>query len=885
MCLIVRFPGDVSADVALVGGKGHSLIKMSAAGLPIPSGAVLTTHFFAPWMDSIKATSTWRDLHEADPCDWPSLCATLQSHCKSLVVTSVQQQALADIPQGGLLAVRSSSPAEDHSSASFAGGYETRLGVWAMHLEDAVRACFSSCFDFRVFDYKQQQGFDVFDPQIAVIVQQQIDSEVAGVAFSLNPLTNDYDEAVINSNWGLGETVVAGTASVDHFVIDKVTGAAIERRLGQKQFATWLDAGGGTCRRESQRGTESTLSDDQLHELTSYVKRIEHLFEQPVDIEWTYAQDQLFILQARPITAYVPLPKEMLTKPGERRRLYTDAALSKGMAMNAPISPLGLDWIKEGFQQLLETFVAPDKVDVSVENSLVFFCAGSRMYSNFSNMMWCISPQRMASAGQVGDALMAAILANVDADRYRSEHRPFSMLGLMRTMPRILWRMRRSFLRMAWTILAPHRAHRKYLKRVSAYEAEMKSTFADRHSLTELRQMWAEKSTPMLFEETMPALSAGLLSVALVEKLIHKQYRAIADQPALDSASLTEQLRLGFTNNVVVEMGIALFRLAQLLDPSDFDDIDRLAQRLGRRELSAEFLTAWDEFIDKYGWRGPMEMDLASPRYADDPNLALRQISSMATEDDRFDPHLAHQKHVAARREAYRTLMRRSGWLRQFLLQRTHTLIELFAGTRDTPKHLNLMFSFAVRESAMELGRRLVAEGRLDEAQHVFDLEFADLERAELDESLDLRKRRQRRRQFFDKLKSLVRTFPPVIDSRGRILRPAARPLREGVLVGQAISRGIARGPVKVLQSPDDKPIEKGDVLVAYTTDPGWTPLFASAAAVVLEIGGVLQHGAVVAREYGKPCVAGIDRVTATLKDGQLVEVDGTRGRIVVLGD
>ena len=323
---------------------------------------------------------------------------------------------------------------------------------------------------------------------------------------------------------------------------------------------------------------------------------------------------------------------------------------------------------------------------------------------------------------------------------------------------------------------------------------------------------------------------------------------------------------------------MALYRLASLLDPADFYDLDELGRRLEKRDLSRDFIDEWDAFVARFGARGPHEMDVASPRYADEPGIALEQMASMATGAAGFDPEAAHRRSVAERHEAYRDLQGRVGWLRRLVLRRIHLLIELFAGTRDTPKHHIVMVTHAVRRRALIEGRRLVEEGRLDRPCDVFHLRLADLSEAERDASLDLRARCADRMRFTEQVLGRVRQFPQVFDSRGRILRPPARSAGHGELIGAAVSPGTARGPVKVLNNPREKPVEDGDILVAYTTDPGWTPLFVNVAAVVLEVGGVLQHGAVVAREYGKPCVAGIDRVVTRLRDGEMVEVDGSAG-------
>ena len=876
MTLIVSFPGTEQTTLAEVGGKGYSLIRMVEAGLPVPSGAVLTTEFFGPWFDEIQASTAWAALADATADKWATLCNELKGLCLALRLTAAQRQSLEDLRKNlaalgddVLFAVRSSSPEEDLASASFAGGYETRLGVRPADLDDAVRHCFASSLDERVLVYKKEHGFDVLSPRIAVVVQQQIDSEVAGVGFSLNPLTNDYDEAVIDANWGLGESVVAGLVSPDHFIVDKVGRQVVNKKLGAKQVSIWLAPDGSTIERKGHRSAELTLSDAQLGKLTDMMCRIEELYEKPMDIEWAYAGDQLHVLQARPLTTYVPLPPEMVTKPGERRRLYVDAALSKGLTINAPISPMGLDWMQGLISPVLEELVGNDVIP---EEGL-FFNAGGRFYMNLSNMMWVASPKAMSKNSAYTDALMAEILANVDAKRYRAATRPpWVGLRILWFIPKVLWQVRGFFWNMAWAILSPERARRAYQRKVDAFEVELTENVDYALPLDEFRRTYSTPLWRLVFNVTMPVLLAGLVSADLMVR-----------RNSVEAKALAEKLRRGFTGNVVVEMGIALFRLAKLLDRSDFQDLTRLAERIENRQMSAEFLSAWDAFLSKFGCRGPLEMDLASPRYADDPVLALWQMSIMSVDDEAFDPEAAHKRQVEGRRRAYEELMSRSGWLRRSLLRRVHRMIDLFAGTRDTPKYHIVLFTYALRKRALIEGRRLVREGRLDAAEDVFDLTFRDLESAALYPSLDLREVREERTRFLKLLGALVTEFPPVIDSRGRILRPPPREERPGELSGTAVSPGVVTGPVKVLRGPHEKPVNKGDVLVAYTTDPGWTPLFANAAAVVLEVGGILQHGAVIAREYGKPCVVGIDRVMTRLQDGQRVEVDGTAGVIRLL--
>lgn len=281
---------------------------------------------------------------------------------------------------------------------------------------------------------------------------------------------------------------------------------------------------------------------------------------------------------------------------------------------------------------------------------------------------------------------------------------------------------------------------------------------------------------------------------------------------------------------------------------------------LEKRQLPDPFHAAWDAFMHKYGSRGPGEMELANARYGDDPLLVLRQMAGMAGGGS-FDPVAHHRDLVVQRQTAFESLLARFAWPRRMLLQRAHLLIELFGGARDTPKQHNLMYQYAARKRLLAEGDRLAAAGRLASANQVFDLTVADLLAAAADPALDVRALATRRTAFARKLAAHVRTFPPVIDSRGRIEHAPPRSDREGELRGLAVSPGVASGRIKLMANAHDRQVCAGGILVACTTDP------------------------VLAREFGKPCVAGIAGVLTRFADGQLVEVDGNTGVVRLLSE
>lgn len=867
-------------DITELGGKAASLVRLAGAGFRVPEAAVLPASWFAAWWTQLEAGEAWSRFEATLEAPWAATCQALQAAAAQLPYTPAMRADLEALQElnaswGGTAgcAVRSSSPDEDLASASFAGGYVTLLGVLPDGLEDAVRACFVSCLDERVVVYKAQHGFDVHRPRIAVLVQRQVESEVSGVGFSLNPVTNDYDEAVIDANFGLGETVVSGEVSPDHFVVDKPGRNILERQRGSKQVARWIQPGGGVEVREQAGGEQTCLDDAQVLELSDVLTQLEQLYEHPVDIEWAYAGGELQLLQARPITAYFPLSEDMQTAPGARRRLYIDGNLSDGITSNRPISKLTLDGYREVMARLTEGYgFSLSGEEKPLEDLMIL--RGARMYTSLSDMFWFISPKLMAEQSRIMDILLYRTLQSVDRARYKPTQKPgwLTLRGLARAAFAVLWGGRKTGWNIAVALVAPARYLKRYYPAIAAFEQEICATRSD----TSIRELHALhlRSFERLVEVDMPPIWGWLGAVGILG--------ALSDAADPKTRDRLNQMGRGFEGERVIEMGLEMYAASRLLDVGEFDDLPSLADRIEGRDLPTPFLEAWDELLQRYAARGPNEMELASPRYGDDPLLLLRQLSFMARTPRDNDPTQAHERHVAERALAFAELDPQFGFFRRRLLRLAHRWTEAYAGERDTAKYHLVQTTYVLRQAALLRGQRLAADGRLDAAEDVFHLTWDELEQAERDATFDVRTPARERGHFLAKLDRQVREFPHLIDSRGRILRPP--PLDEGnSLSGLGISPGVARGPIKVLENPYDKPVEPGDVLVAFTTDPGWTPLFINASAIILQIGGMMQHGGVVAREYGKPCVAGIEHVLTRFEDGQPVEVDGSAGVVRLL--
>jgi pyruvate,water dikinase len=875
MTLVVPFTTGDKPELVQVGGKASSLIVMTQQGIRVPHGFVLTVAFFQPWLDQIQATPEWARALGSTPDDLEQNCQAVKALCLDLELDATRQEALAHAvaslaTTNGLstFAVRSSSPEEDLEELSFAGGYETVLGVREEDLEDAVRRAFASAFDDRVLLYKQEYHLPVEQPRIAVIVQQQIGAETAGVAFSLNPLNNCYDEIVINANFGLGGSVVSGLVSPDSFVVDKGTHSILERKLGEKETSVWLSPDGGTRQEPSSNRSHFCLSDEQVIEVTAMVQRVEGYYRMPMDIEWAFADGVLYLLQARPITAYVPLPEELLTAPGERKRLYLDLTLVK-WGMHDPLSVMGMDYLDLSNIAMLKITmgqgIGPDTVE-QLRPTL-----GGRVYGNVSNSLKMQGMKRVISSFRVMDTGTADILEAIDLEEYVAEKLPPAMRGLM-------FRMIGNNLGTLWQALQALRNPARFKQRYLQAEDQLRQDLArqaDEGQGISTREYAGRMMDTMI--DYINAFFALLLASEIAKSGLKRLFKD--EEPKIRQQVI--YLERALPNNITVEMGLAMHRLSGHEEVRRCASREEFVHRLEKREFSPEFLQAWDTFMEAYGFRTPMEMDPAKLRFYEQPGQLFEQLQAMAQGSDTKNNAQAIFEQARAQRErAYESLLhvaQQKGKRTAKKFKKNYNILLEYGGYREKPKYFYVLITDMLRRRVLAAGRSLVYQGRLDQAQQAFDLHMDELDRGLADPNLDLRMLAQRNSQALKRVRH-VHDFPRVIDSRGRILRPPKKEAGQGELAGEPISPGVAQGKVKVLHQPDEKPVLPGEILVTRATDPGWTPLFLNAAGIVLEVGGMLQHGALVAREYGKPCVSGLVDATKVLLDGQVVEVDGGNG-------
>ncbi len=860
---LVPAASGLEVDREQVGGKALSLHKLGVAGFKVPRALALTQAFFRPWIQAAMASDAWRELVAAGAQPRAESHAKQRLIADGMVFTPAQLKALHDaldwLGKGeGVFAVRSSAPEEDGETASFAGALLSRLNVPPDQIERAIRDGFAALFAPQFLAYRKAVGANAQALKLAMVIQHMVDADVAGVAFSVDPLSNDHDHAVVSAAVGLGENVVAGLTTPDTWTVDTRDGRVVAR---------------------PSASSSPSLSLPALQEIVAQLKLIEALWQCPVDIEWAYHRGEigckgdLYLLQARPMTAYVPLPDPLRTAPGERRRVYLDVALSSGLTMNSPISPLGLSTFAELARALMRASIGDIRADPHrVHDALVHFCA-SRVYLDLSNVLGFSSTKALANKLRVTDVSLANIVSSLDADEVRARSVPSWMrASLLLRLPALIWRMRGLYGNTLLALLAPRFAHRRMQHLFAALERRFRAQPNLALPATQFWQRYVAAEMPALLNQSMATLGPGMIALqwqtALAERVLEPAERMALQQ--------------GFVGNPVVAMQHAMAQLAAAFKARGLSTVSEMRSALDAG-VDLVLCQQWQSFLDRFGFRGPDEMDVGQPRYSDDPNLALCSISAMQGGADSLQ---AHQQQIAKRTAALQKALARSGWLKRLMLAHLEKIVVRFAGWRDLPKHHLLMLLQRWRERAKSAAAAGLANKQLRALDDIRYVQAEELDDLQADRLVRAAESIAQRRTAAARLSRLVRHFPAIIDSRGRILRaPVAVANASGrIWSGVGVSAGVARGPVRIASSADVD-VMPGDILVAYVTDPGWTPLFLRTAAVILEVGGMLQHGAVVARELGLPCVIGVDGICAALRDGQMVEVDGVCGLVKLLDE
>ena len=875
-----------SLDAARVGHKAANLGELRRAGLPVPPGFCVTTEAYALVAAATDLAGVSDALDQIDRADTAQLAGQAARAREMLGAAGMPAEvagavALAyealpggpDVP----VAVRSSATAEDLPTASFAGQQDTFLNVvGTTAVLDAVRRCWASLWTDRAVSYRSANGIAHATVRIAVVVQRMVDADVAGVLFTADPVSGARRRAVVDASPGLGEAVVSGAVNPDRFVVDADTGRVVTRTVGDKRLAVRPLPGGGTAHVTLPGGDGAPcLTDAQLRRLVLLGRQAEEHFGAPQDIEWAVDRmGALWLTQSRAITTLFPIPPST-SRDASPVRLFFCMSLAQGL--QRPLTPMGLS----AFRVLgaavgdIAGLPTPDPV----RGPPAVTSAAERLFLDVTALVR--HPVGRAVFPRVLDVMEArsAVALRRALEDPRLSRRRGGRLRFARRLGRVMLEYRMPLVA-TQALVRPASAHRR-AARLEAQVREHPRPSRDasaRERLDSVIERLHRDVVPAL-PRIAPAAAAGFAMLGLSRRLLRDDVRP---------GELQTVLR-GLPHNVTTEMDLQLWQVAAQARADeeaaavvrDGEVADLVAQfRAGT--LPPVVQRGLASFLDRYGQRAVAEIDLGMPRWRDDPSHLLGVLANyLRLPEGAADPQ-AEFLRVSAQAEAMLdTLTQRArrrsrvrGVVVGFALRRARDL----AGLREMPKYLLVLGMAAARAELSLVGEHLAAAGRLAEAEDVFFLDLQDT-RAALD-GTDQRPLVRRRRETYERELGR-RRIPRLLFSDGTEPEETVTASADGGLHGTPASPGTVTAAARVVEDPAGAHLEPGEILVAPSTDPGWTPLFLTAGGLVMEMGGANSHGAVVAREYGIPAVVGVPGATTRLTTGQRVRVDGTHGVVM----
>ncbi|MES0343945.1 MAG: PEP/pyruvate-binding domain-containing protein [Anaerolineales bacterium] len=907
------------ATLETVGGKGASLARLACAGFPVPDGFLIPTTAYLDYVASNDLKNRILSRLTNLPFDEPVASQEASAEIRAWFLvekadagwTSSIRRAYADLG-GGPVAVRSSATAEDLPEMSFAGQQETFLNiVGEQMLFESIVNCWSSLWTARAISYRSRNSIPHEDVALSVIVQIMVQSEASGVLFTANPLTGKRSETAIDATLGLGEALVGGLVEPDHYVVDTDSGEIINKTIGGKALAIRGVAGGGVVTEDADVAERQAIPDDAILQLTELGQRVIALVHSPQDIEWAWSEGQLHLLQSRPITSLYPIPDV----PTDPLRVFISFAVVQGLL--APITPLGQDVMKLVFAGGAKIF----KFDLTQETQGVLFSAGERLWVNTTpllrnsigrKILGGALPAIAPGAAQTIDLLLDDPRLAIGRGGIRFS--TFRRLAgfFLPTMRRVikLWRSPERE-RERITRLMDETVHQA--KTHSAAPGDTGDAFSQRLKLLhDARDIFPDVVIP----QGVTPIIAGMVPFFGIMRRFSAQAAEASGNIALVQAYL--EISRGLPHNVTTEMDLALWRVAQTIAADS--NSSKLFQETSASDLASQYLQeilpsrvqeSVAIFIERYGVRGVGEIDIGLPRWEEDPTHVMQVLQSyLQIKDPDKAPDAVFARSAKSAEQAATHLesavrQMHGGFIKAGILRWAISRYRALAGMREAPKFFAIRMMGIIRQGLLQSGQDLFDAGHLKQRDDLFFLSIRELD--ELNEAMVKSKNRPPTEQNGPDLHILMQAnqvriaerrakyqreylrkqIPRVLLSDGMTYYEGVRAPegQEGAIMGDPVSPGEVEGIARVIFDPHSSQLGPGEILVCPGTDPAWTPLFLTASGLVMEVGGMMTHGSVVAREFGIPAVVGVHQATERIKSGQRLRVNGSTGEITLIDD
>lgn len=867
---VLGFQDIDTTKLMVVGGKGVNLGELSKIeGIRVPDGFCISTEAFKRIMGESSSINELLDELSLLKVENRDKISKLSGEIKRVIeginipqdISEEVTRHLSRFDKNTAYAVRSSSTAEDLPTASFAGQHDTYLNIIGKEaILKHISKCWASLFTERAVIYRRQNGIDHRKVHLAVVVQKMVFPQASGILFTADPVTSNRKVLSIDAGFGLGEALVSGLVNADIYKV--CNGRIIDKKISTKKLAVFAIEKGGTKEQETppEQQNRQALTDEQILQLEGLGRKIEEHFGCPQDIEWCLADNTFYVVQSRPITTLYPIPEAN----DQENHVYV--SVGHQQMMTDPMKPLGLSFF------LLTTPAPMHK-------------AGGRLFVDVAPMLASpVSRKTLIdtfgkSDPLIKDALMTIIergdfIKSIPDDK--KEQSPGKSNKGMSSQ-----------------------GFQTQIEHDPTIVADMIKS--SQTSIEELKQNIKRKSGSDLFDYILEDIqqlkkflfdpqSMGVIMTAMNASswINQKMNEWLGEKNAADILSQS------VPNNITSEMGLALLDVADVIRPypevidylqhvKDDNFLEKIVKFDGGQETRGAFLS----YLNKYGMRCVGEIDITKTRWSEKP---ISLIPIILSNIKNFEPNAGKRKFEQGRHVALKKEQELLDRLRQLpdgeqKAQETKRMIDLilnFSGFREYPKYGMVNRYFVYKQALLKEAEQLVQVGVIQEKEDIYYLTFAELHEVVRTHKVDYQIISLRKEEY----KSYEKLTPPrVITSDGEII--AGEYKRENLpaeaIVGLPVSSGVIEGRARVILNMEDADLKEGDILVTSFTDPSWTPLFVSIKGLVTEVGGLLTHGAVIAREYGLSAVVGVENATKVIKDGQQIRVNGTEGYVEIL--
>ncbi|MBO1580627.1 phosphoenolpyruvate synthase [Bacillus sp. XF8] len=868
--LVLGFQEIEKTQLLLVGGKGLNLgelLKIQA--IQVPEGFCITTVGYKKAIEQNETFQALLDQLTMLKIENRDQIGEISRKIRQIImeveipsdVVKAVVHYLSQFGEEHAYAVRSSATAEDLPHASFAGQQDTYLNIIGKEaILQHISKCWASLFTDRAVIYRMQNGFDHSQVYLSVIVQRMIFPQASGILFTADPITSNRKLLSIDASFGLGEALVSGLVSADCYKVQEEE--IVDKMIATKKLAIYALKEGGTETQQidpDQQKTQ-TLTEQQILQLARIGRQIEAYFGYPQDIEWCLVDDTFYIVQSRPITTLYPIPKAN----DQENHVYV--SVGHQQMMTDPMKPLGLSLFQ------LTSF-GPR------------FKAGGRLFVDVThNLASPVSRKTIIDTlGQSDPLIKDALMTIIERGNF------------IKSFPND----------------KKEQSSSKSNKGISSagFQAQIENDptivtdliKSSQASIEELKQNIQTKSGSDLFDFILEDIqklkkilfdpqSLGVIMAAMDAStwINEKMNKWLGEKNVADTLSLS------VPNNITSEMGLALLDVADVIRPypevidylqhvKDDNFLDELVQFEGGQKIRDAIYA----YLSKYGMRCTGEIDITKTRWSEKP---ITLVSMILSNIKNFEPNVSNRKFEQGRQEALKKEQELLDRLKQLpdgeqKAKETKRMIDLirnFIGYREYPKYSMINRYFVYKQALLKEVEQLVQANVIHEKEDIYYLNFEELREVVRTNKLDYQVISKRK----DEYKLYKKLTPPrVITSDGEIIvgKYKREHLPAEAIVGLPVSSGVIEGRARVILKMEDANLEDGDILVTAFTDPSWTPLFVSIKGLVTEVGGLMTHGAVIAREYGLPAVVGVENATKMIRDGQRIRVHGTEGYIEIL--